>query len=60
MSGELRDCPLCGLPMEVKTAWVQVVFAGTVKTPTDMVTAACVVGHWYGGPAKDLTKEAVQ
>ena len=54
----LKDCPLCGLPMEVKTEWTQVkpVVYGdqAAREVIDMVTAACMSGHWYGGPERDL------
>lgn len=57
MGTELRDCPYCGLPLEVVSQWVLRYPATPVMPhpqPVHMATARCLSDHWYAGPAVDL------
>jgi hypothetical protein len=56
-----RPCAWCGMPMEIVRIWPQVERtlgpAGVVKVETEMATARCLVGHWFGGKLADLRGE---
>ncbi len=56
---ELKDCAWCGMPMEAVSTWLLVrrERPDGMEFETEMVSARCLGGHWYGGPVNTVLPE---